>query len=395
MPGRGVRPVPGRRVGRLVRRAAVTLAALAAATAAAPPAATVPHGVPSGAASGPAGLSRELRGVRATGPHTAWAVGHEEDAQGRAPLVEQFDGRAWRRVTVPGGPGGLDAVLPLGRRDVWAVGSATGPAGDRGLALHFDGRAWREVPLPDEPTGRSAHPFALTGDADGVWAVGAGTGERTADPRPLAYRWDGAAWHRTDVPAPGGDAVLLAAASDGAGGVWAVGAAYDPDGTGRPLAAHWDGTAWRLVEVPSTDGASTTLEAVAAFAPDDVWAAGGTGPADGPTEPVLLHWDGVRWRPAPAPGAVDGALHALDAAADGTLWAAGERPSGGPGVARRGRGGRWSYPPAGREASGESAASLLSVAAVPGTDGAWAVGATPPQLGDAWQAVTEWHRPPR
>ncbi|MFC7184741.1 hypothetical protein ACFQMG_34850, partial [Kitasatospora paranensis] len=358
----------------------------------------------------PAVRNQELRAVAALDARTAWAVGNEDTGPGSVPLVERFDGRAWRRVTVPAATGGLDAVLPLGPADVWAVGSRAddpddppGPAdpadGDdpggpgRGLALHFDGRAWREVPLPAEPAGRAAHPFALAADAAGLWAVGASAADRTAQPRPLALRWDGTAWRRAPLPGPGGDAVLLAAAPDRAGGLWAGGVAYDPDGTGRPLTLHRDGAGWHQVDAPSPAGRTSTLEAVAAFAPDDVWAAGGTGPSDDPARPFLLHWDGTRWQDAALPAGTGGVLHALAAADDGTLWAAGEQPADAtPGFTLRRRAGVWSHRSADRTPAGDGA-SLLAVAAVPGTGAAWAVGSTLPQQQDSWHPVIEAYRP--
>lgn len=400
------RTAPTRRTGRAVRRVLAALAALAAATGAAPPDPAGPvaaagwHVRPAAPAVG----NQELRAVAALDARTAWAVGNEDTGSGSVPLVERFDGRAWRRVTVPAATGGLDAVLPLGPDDVWAVGSRAddpddpadgdGPGGPgRGLALHFDGRAWREVPLPAEPAARAAHPFALAADPGGLWAVGASAAGRTAQPRPLALRWDGRAWREVPLPDPGGDAVLLAAAPDRAGGLWAVGVAYDPDGTGRPLTLHRDGTGWHPVDAPAPAGRTSTLEAVAAFAPDDVWAAGGTGPADDPARPFLLHWDGTRWQSADLPAGTGGVLHALAAADDGTLWAAGEQPADAtPGFTLRRRAGVWSHAGADRTPAGDGA-SLLAVAAVPGTGAAWAVGSTLPQLQDSWHPVIEAYRP--
>ncbi|WP_431681016.1 hypothetical protein [Kitasatospora sp. KL5] len=401
------RTAPAGRKGRLLRRAVMLALACAAATAAAPPLPAV-DGTPAGPAAAPAAggwrgwrtppavRNQELRAVAALGPDAAWAVGYEDSAAGGAPLVERFDGRTWRRLQVPGhrGTGSLEAVLPFGPSDVWAVGSRNDPAAgeDRGLALHWDGRSWREVPLPAGPADRSSHPLALAGAGPhDLWAVGATAHDRTTAPRPLVHHWDGRAWQTVPTPGTEGDALLLGAATDGAGGVWAVGAAYDPDGTARPLAEHWDGTAWRIVDVPRPEGRSTTLESVAAVAPDDVWAVGSTTTDDGPPHPYLLHWDGTAWRPAEPPAEAEGQLHAVAAGPDGTVWAAGEQPGADtPGFVLCRRDGAWTYHPAAPSAAG---ASFFSVAPVPGTGTAWAVGSTQPRLEDSWHPVIGSYTP--
>ncbi|MEV8096161.1 hypothetical protein [Kitasatospora sp. NPDC085879] len=400
------RTAPIGRAERLLRRAATLVLACAAATAAAPPVPVADPADGPAPLSGPAGWhaarippavrNQELRAVAALGPSAAWAVGYEESPAGGTPLVERFDGRVWRRLQVPGhrGTGSLEAVLPFGPADVWAVGSRNDPAAgeDRALALHWDGRGWRETPLPAEPDDRSAHPLALaaTGPHD-LWAVGATAQDRTTAPRPLALHWNGSAWAAVPTPGTEGDALLLGAAADRAGGLWAVGVAYDPDGTGRPLTEHWDGRTWRIVDAPGPDGGSATLESVAAVAPDDVWAVGSTTDEDGPARPYLLHWDGRDWQSADPPAEADGQLHAVAAAPDGTLWAAGEQPGAAtPAFTLRHRDGTWTYLPADPAAAG---ASFFSVTPVPGTGALWAVGSTQPQLQDTWHPVVESYTP--
>ncbi|MFJ3696863.1 hypothetical protein ACIPW9_22400 [Streptomyces sp. NPDC090052] len=348
----------------------------------------------------PAGPQRdeELRGVAARGPADAWAVGYRENGAGvDVPVAERFGGRAWRATSVPGhsGSGLLDAVAPLSAHDVWAVGTWNdAPAAqDRSLAEHFDGRTWRTVPLPAEPANRSAYPSALAAmGPDDIWAVGVTAEDRVGTPRPLAYHWDGHRWSSVPTPSTGGDALLQGAASDGAGGVWAVGVAYDAQGAGRPLTEHWDGRSWRIVDAPHTAGQGESLDGVTAVAPDDVWAVGGGGPATGASHPLTLHWDGHIWASVATPPA-DADLHSVSADAHGGLWAAGEQQGvATPAFTLRWDGRAWHTVPADSGPGGKGA-SLFGVATVPhprpGGPTVWAVGSTLPQLRPTWHPVIE------
>ncbi|WP_328323492.1 MULTISPECIES: hypothetical protein [unclassified Streptomyces] len=384
-----------RHSGRLV------LVALAASLTMAAPALAA-GGVPGGGwhTWRPAGPQRdeELRAVAARGPADAWAVGYRENGSGAdVPVAERFDGRAWRATAVPGhsGTGQLEAVAPLSAHDVWAVGTWNdAPAAqDRSLAEHFDGRTWRTVPLPAEPANRSAYPSALAAAGpDDIWAVGATAEDRIGTPRPLAYHWDGRRWASVPTPSTGGDALLQGAAPDGAGGVWAVGVAYDAQGAGRPLTEHWDGRSWRIVGAPHTAGQGETLGGVTAVAPDDVWAVGGGGPATGASHPLALHWDGRTWTSVATPPA-DANLHSVAADAHGGLWAVGEQQGvATPAFTLRWDGRAWHTVPADSGPGGKGA-SLFGVATVPhprpGGPTAWAVGSTLPQLQPTWHPVIE------
>jgi hypothetical protein len=346
--------------------------------------------------------NQELRAVAALGPDDVWAVGyHGEMAEG-PPLVQHFDGIAWREVPVRVSSvnGQFDAVAPLAADDVWALGHWNdAPAfNDRAMAVHFDGVTWRETPMPKEPVHISAYPFgaAAIGPAD-VWAVGARAEDRITNPRPLAYHWDGTAWTSAATPDTGGDAILFAAAPDRAGGAWAVGVAYT-EGRGRPLIEHWDGTEWRLVDVPFDPARAHSLEGVSVLGPDDAWAVGSTSTESGESRPIAYHWDGRAWTPVPMP-AIDANLHGVSAdPAGGVVWAAGTRPhETTPAVLLRWDGTAWEQIPAAEDPDARGG-SLFSVAAVPNADptvpSAWAVGSTLPTFQRPWHAVIEGYGPP-
>ncbi|MEU5644398.1 hypothetical protein [Streptomyces milbemycinicus] len=96
-------------------------------------------------------------------------------------------------------------------------------------------------------------------------------------------------------------------ASTGAKDAWTVGRKTDgPDGS-TPLIRHWNGTAWTDVPAASTGGKPARLEAVAASAPNDAWAAGTLD--DNMSAPIVLqHWDGKKWTKVDHAAAPDGSL---------------------------------------------------------------------------------------
>ena len=96
--------------------------------------------------------------------------------------------------------------------------------------------------------------------------------------------------------------------------IWAVGRGYVQSAPGnwdmRTLAAHFDGQAWAVVPTPDPapvpELTYCELDAVAALAPNDVWAAGTRNDLDAcgtyvGTHNLVLHWDGAAWTQMDAP----------------------------------------------------------------------------------------------
>jgi hypothetical protein len=109
----------------------------------------------------------------------------------------------------------------------------------------------------------------------------------------IIYHWDGSEWTAVINPA---EAIVGAQLYDvdaiAPDDIWTVGEAR-----GEPLVMHYDGTRWRLVEVPPTG--VTSIAKVAAIATDDVWAVSYF-------DPGYSHWDGTSWSivaPPVVPGA--------------------------------------------------------------------------------------------
>ncbi|WP_147455164.1 hypothetical protein [Saccharothrix australiensis] len=178
---------------------------------------------------------------------------------------------------------------------------------------------FRPVPVPALPPSTALADLAMTAH-DHAWLAGT-TGVFTSRPSaPLVLRWTGDAWteeHLPRLPAAASLAGISAAAPDD---VWAVG-----NSAGRPLVLHYDGHRWRTVPTPAIPWA----KAVAAVAPDDVHVVG--------TGSDTLHWDGRRWTRTTALTSPRETLHTVTATAPHDVWA------GGGGVAGAGPAG-YEYP---------------------------------------------------
>jgi len=92
------------------------------------------------------GIFSYFLGVAAPAADDVWAVGDWEDSNYFLhPLLERWDGSAWRIVHIPDGAF-FEDVSASGPDDVWAVGSGFGGASQP--FFHFDGVRWTAVPGP-------------------------------------------------------------------------------------------------------------------------------------------------------------------------------------------------------------------------------------------------------
>ena len=144
--------------------------------------------------------------------------------------------------------------------------------------------------------------------------------------KPYAEHWNGSGWSATSVPLgqvyPSGEqaAQLNGVTEPAPGNGWAVGTVSDTSSfASKTLAFHWNGTAWTLSPTPNPAGPAQTnqLSAVAARAPNDVWAVGGD---NFPAVSLVLHFNGSTWSQVKVPNI--GALDAV-AVAPGRVWVAG------------------------------------------------------------------------
>jgi len=99
---------------------------------------------------------------------------------------------------------------------------------------------------------------------------------------------------------------LVAGSALASDDIWAVGTGFVTSPTGQTVALleHWDGRVWTVVKGADTAGRSVRLNAVAAVAPNDVWAVGEYYPSNDestPFQPLIEHWNGSSWNIVPSP----------------------------------------------------------------------------------------------
>jgi hypothetical protein len=200
--------------------------------------------------------------------------------------------------------------------------------------------------------------------ATDAWAVGS-TGSPDAPTGTLLEHWDGSLWANVAAPGAGTAGSSLAAVdASGPDDVWAVGSA---SGAGAlPTILHWDGSAWAVTAVPTVLGGGA-LTGVAAISPTDAWAVGYEGDTGVGTERALvLHWDGSAWTVAATKaGGGKSLLRGVDSSGPDDAWAVGyhhKRPA-----AMHFDGSQW------RWAKLDARGDLFGIS-VPAPGDAWAVG---------------------
>ncbi|HET6314182.1 MAG TPA: hypothetical protein VFH60_10120, partial [Chloroflexia bacterium] len=308
---------------------------------------------------------------------------------------------AWSVVPVPdisAQESELRSVAALGN-EAWAVGyssnskrdTATGQMRDaRTFIVHWSDTAgaWEHVPSPNFGSGDNVlNGVAAISNSETnaieVWAVGYYAGPNS-ERRALALRWDGTTWRQTPIPGVGEiDSALNAVSGSAGNDVWAVGTL----GGRHTLTLHWDGTRWSRVPSPSPGIDLNELTSVYAKSPGEVWATGkylSRGmPIGAPQgDPLVLRWDGSRWRPVPVQfGGTY--VNAVSIAPDGEGWLVGgyAGEGGGSGALSRLRDGRGEIVPSPQiglstNAQGQSNVpdSNVNGVAILTSNDAWAVG---------------------
>jgi hypothetical protein len=256
--------------------------------------------------------------VATPAPGDVWAVGWEGPPNDHGlvnlwrPLIEHWDGHSWHVSLSLRGDGQLTDVAAGAPDDVWAIGRRvrTHPWDPPGgpMVEHWDGHAWKDLTLPWLP--RSSIPTLVSASSKtDVWMQ---TQLPVRGSVGMLEHWDGHAWTR--VPPPFGahslaDGLTSTSASD----AWAV-AGYNRHGHSHPIAAHWDGDHWSIIPTPQPNTDSALYDVIAA-SPTNAWAVGesawfpdqkptcqwcgptGTGH---PAGAYYIHWDGKRWNTSPA-----------------------------------------------------------------------------------------------
>jgi hypothetical protein len=152
------------------------------------------------------------------------------------------------------------------------------------LAAHWDGTKWSIVPTPSPMDGNS--PINnLTGVAavssTDVYASGYEGNVNGANfQKPYVLHWNGSAWSLVTVPNTGGEGSRLNSITALSGhDVWAVGETGETDGSILTFAARFNGTTWAIQPTPDPGQVgnliSNSLLAAASPGAGVVWALGG------------------------------------------------------------------------------------------------------------------------
>jgi hypothetical protein len=160
-----------------------------------------------------------------------------------------------------------------------------------------------------------------------------------------------------------------------AANAWAVGftnlrRVIQGDPVSEPLIMHWDGTRWRRVPAPSEPGGGL-LESVSGRSPNDLWAAGSWGNTLGSSNrPLILHWNGKGWHLVRfAADAEFGHLYDISARSPDDVWATGDAGAKDHGLILHWNGRTWRQLPVPHN----SGQFIFGVTAISAND-AWALG---------------------
>jgi hypothetical protein len=258
------------------------------------------------------------------------------------------------------GDGSLSDVAALSDKDVWAVGQqyTWDFWRNRGVITHWDGTSWSSVSVHGDTTGAGHLRSIAAPVANEVWAVGDGH-----DGLPYVARGSLDGFDRVGVPQfrPGdwvggvaatasrvvtvgsrdGHAFMVASGGSGKGTVWTT--SKGPTGTlyGVALAGKTDGWAvgdsgtdplvmrltgdgWKPAALPKIKGGF--LRDVYADGRKQAIAIGGVYDAGGAIEPLVLTWDGKRWK-RESPPEHKAELYGVTGDGDGTFWMSGYDPA--------------------------------------------------------------------
>jgi len=273
----------------------------------------------------------QLYGVATVSASEAWAVGYsagDPSTYTSSTLVERWTGSAWSVVSSPNpskdplyGANQLYGVRAFGPDDVWAAGWQWTPIGSAPLIERWNGRAWKVSPTPDDSF-RELQALDGTSSTD-IWAVGHAFTFSDGN-QSLIMHWDGSSW--TIVPTPNlpDDNYLNDVSVISPTDAWAVGYTLPNNLDIQPHYLHWNGSAWAVVSSQHLSSTHNYLQSIAAVSRNRVWAAGYR-TVNNHVVTFVERWDGARWSIDPTPNLQGGwnYLSGLSVDPGGGLWGAG------------------------------------------------------------------------
>jgi hypothetical protein len=238
----------------------------------------------------------------ASSPNDIWAVGDS---------LIHFDGTQWTAFPAPligQNLNALQGVVDISPTLAWAVGNVSVNFGSPAQVIEqWNGTQWSIFPGPTFGPNDQPLLFAATStSATDIWAVGGVNLSSLNKIELLFEHFDGTSWTATTAPDPG-DGFLFGASADAPNDVWAVGFEGTTGTNAKGITEHFNGTSWESVPSAIVDGNKGTnqLVAVAALAPNDVWAVGNSIPVVNPQTAASLtlieHFDGSSWSVVPSP----------------------------------------------------------------------------------------------
>ena len=139
-------------------------------------------------------IGGELIDIAAISPSDIWAVGAVGGATSAA-LTLHFNGQQWIRVSAPSAS--LLGVTALATNNVWAAGVqlVRGP-----VVEHWNGTAWKVVTSPNIGTSAVLNSIRAISPTD-IWAAGCNACGDVGGSNPaLIEHWDGTAWSINPSP---------------------------------------------------------------------------------------------------------------------------------------------------------------------------------------------------
>lgn len=344
----------------------------------------------------PTGQNATLQGVATVSDSDAWAVGFSNGNAftnvGAKALIDNWNGSAWSRVTAPATPGNtalLLAVNASSATDAWAVGrTQVNKTSFESLALHWNGAAWSVSAgfsgALSPISGASAVGVADISPTD-AYAIGDSAATASGS---LAH-WNGTAWSPVTLPLPANansNTTLNAISADGPSDVWIAGTFLDSAiGQNETFSEHFNGATWAVVPMPmvnsSNPNAFFQFNGIKANNASDVWAVGDSGVTDVPSsqQTLIEHFNGTSWSivPSPSPGTIDDLTGVTTSNAADSVWAVGSDTPAGTSTRQtltmNWNGTSWTVVASPDTASTDA---LNAVATNPGAAIVWAVGAS-------------------
>jgi|GEM_PF-1588388 len=214
------------------------------------------------------------------GPGDVWAFGGAmSGAKSSAPYAAHYNGTGWKRYPVPGS-NGISAASAVSSRDIWAtLGQAElslGSGGKGGGLVHWYRGRWHPVTNLPAALRNTFLGSVLARSDKNVWVGGAVKNGKHGTTEAIGH-WNGRKWTVTMLPAraTAKDYSVASMATDGAGGIWALGicltsacSAGSPWRLWHEAAGRWSGPTQ-----PRLSRRATLLDSLAA-AGHSVWAVG-------------------------------------------------------------------------------------------------------------------------